>query len=99
MASRPTATASLRRSSPRTSPRRTGLRKAEFVCLRCGYTEVRYFPTRRRPSGNVLYCQRCLGTPTGVGQILVAYWLEGFGSSPTNPLRDHPPGIAAPGRS
>jgi len=66
---------------------RHGLRKTEFRCPRCGYTEVRYFPTRRRPSRNPVYCQHCPGTPTGTGVMMIAYWLEGFGSDPLNPLR------------
>jgi len=99
MAARSAAPASLRYSAQRTqSPQRTGLRNTEFVCLRCGYTEVRYFPTRRRPSAKPLYCQTCPGTPTGTGEPLVAYWLAGWGSNPANPLRGHPPGIVAPGR-
>lgn len=66
---------------------RHGLRKTEFVCPLRGYAEVRYFPTRRRPSRNPVYCQRCAGTPTGTGVMMFAYWLEGFGSDPKNPLR------------
>ncbi len=66
---------------------RRGLRKTEFVCPLCGYTEVRYFPTRRRASRNPVYCQRCPGKPTGTGMMMIAYWLEGFGSDPNSPLR------------
>ena len=66
---------------------RRGLRKTEFVCPCCGFTEVRYFPTRLRPSRHSVYCQWCPGTPTGTGVSMIAYWLEGFGSNPRNPLR------------
>lgn len=66
---------------------RHGLRKTEFVCPLCDFTEVRYFPARLRPSRHSVFCQYCPGTPRGTGVQMIAYWLEGFGSDPANPLR------------
>lgn len=68
-------------------PERRGLRKTEFVCPICDFTEVRYFPARLRPSRHAVFCQCCSGTPRGTGVLMIAYWLEGLGAHPANPLR------------
>ena len=72
--------------------RRNGLQKCEFICPQCEWVEVRYFPTRRTASANPLYCQWCPGNPTGTGEMMILYVLEGVGSDPDNELRDAPPG-------